>query len=209
VVLGCNEVITAGKGNGTLYNTVLTFGPTGKVLNHHRKLMPTYTERLVHGHGDGHGLRAVDTSFGRLGSLICWEHWMPMARQAMHDEGEALHIALWPSIHERHLLASRHYAFEGRTHVIAVGQMLKKDDCPLPIAPDAALPEGMWMLNGGSCLIGPDGALMTQPAFDEEGILFLEFDPANAIGEKMNLSVSGHYQRDDVFDFKVYTTRKK
>jgi len=209
VVLGCNELIRGGKGNGTLYNTVLTLGPSGSILNHHRKLIPTYTERLVHGQGDGYGLKAVDTPFGRVGALICWEHWMPMARQTMHDQGETVHIALWPSVRERHLLASRSYAFEGRTHVIAVGQMLLKEDCPLPIAPDAQMPEGKWMLEGGSCLIGPDGALLTDPAFGIEEIIIVELNLEEAVGEKMNLAVSGHYQRDDVFVLSVNKARSR
>ena len=97
-VMGMNEKITKGPGNGTLINAVLTISDKGEIVNHHRKLMPSYSEKLVHGVGDGAGLNSVKTPFGNLGALICWEHWMPMARQVMHDEAEDLHIALWPYV---------------------------------------------------------------------------------------------------------------
>ncbi|MBA2340742.1 MAG: carbon-nitrogen hydrolase family protein, partial [Pyrinomonadaceae bacterium] len=114
VVIGVNEQVTSGAGNGTLYNSLLTFDAGGKLINHHRKLIPTYTERLVWGQGDGRGLEAVDSSAGRVGGLVCWEHWMPLARQAMHTSGEHIHVAVFPTVHEMHQIASRHYAFEGR-----------------------------------------------------------------------------------------------
>ena len=89
IVIGANEKVKSGAGSGTLYNALLTFDETGKLANHHRKLVPTYTERLVHGQGDGDGLKAVETAAGRVGALVCWEHWMPLARQAMHERGRA------------------------------------------------------------------------------------------------------------------------
>src|SRR5713226_3330850 len=109
LVIGANERVDEGPGNGTLYNTLLTFGPDGVLLNHHRKLIPTYTERIVWGQGDGGGLKAVNTSVGRIGGLICWEHWMPLARQVLHDSGEHIHIAVWPTVHEMHQIASRQW----------------------------------------------------------------------------------------------------
>src|SRR6201998_4970776 len=114
VVIGVNERVDSGPGNGTLYNSLLTISEDGQVRNQHRKIVPTYTERLVWGNGDGRGLEAVPTSAGRVGGLICWEHWMPLARMAMHNSGERVHVAVWPTVHEVHQLASRHYAFEGR-----------------------------------------------------------------------------------------------
>ncbi|MDQ3650016.1 MAG: carbon-nitrogen hydrolase family protein, partial [Acidobacteriota bacterium] len=111
IVIGVNERVNAGAGNGTLYNSLLTFGGDGTLLNHHRKLIPTYTERLVWGQGDAAGLEAVTTSAGRVGGLICWEHWMPLARQTLHTSGEHIHVAVFPAVHEMHQIASRHYAF--------------------------------------------------------------------------------------------------
>jgi predicted amidohydrolase len=208
LVIGMNEIITKGPGNNTIYNAVVTIDRKGKLANHHRKLMPTYTEKLVHGLGDGHGLRSVETPLGRVGALICWEHWMPLARQAMHDQHEDIHIALWPSIRERHILASRHYAFEGRCVVVAVGQMQSV----------AAIPEGLtlagpapdFLLNGGSCVIGPTGDFILEPQFDFEGILYVEMPPLHKLlAERMNLATSGHYQRHDVFRLKVDRRRLK
>src|SRR5258706_5001350 len=130
LVIGINERVDAGPGNGTLYNSLLTFNSDGSLVNHHRKLIPTYTERIVWGQGDGANLKAVDTSVGRVGGLICWEHWMPLARQVVHDSGEHIHIAVWPTVHEMHQIASRHYAFEGRCFFLAAGLLMKLSDLP-------------------------------------------------------------------------------
>ncbi len=94
LVLGVSERVARGPGSGTLYNSLLTIGPDGRLLNHHRKLMPTYTERLIWGAGDVEGLRSVDTPVGRVSALVCWEHWMPLARQALHESGEDIHVAV-------------------------------------------------------------------------------------------------------------------
>ena len=110
IVMGVNEQVEAGPGNGTLYNSLLTISSEAKLANHHRKLVPTYTERLVWGHGDGRGLSAVKTKSARIGGLICWEHWMPLARMAMYNSGEHIHVAVWPTVHDLHQLCSRHYA---------------------------------------------------------------------------------------------------
>jgi len=208
VVLGINERIDKGPGNGSLFNTVLTLNDKGAIVNHHRKLMPTYTERLVHATGDGHGLRTVETPFGQLGALICWEHWMPLTRQAMHDEGEDIHIALWPYVKEMHIIASRQYAFEGRCTVISVGQMIQAKDTPKSLA----LPEGMsadqYVLNGGSCAINPDGSFLLEPQYGRDEIIYLDVPSSEKYtGEKMNLSVSGHYNRPDIFKLKVNRKR--
>ena len=98
LVIGVNEKVEKGPSNGTLFNSLLTFGADGALVNHHRKLIPTYTERLVWGQGNGEGLTAVQTSCGRIGGLICWEHWMPLARQALHNSGEHIHVAVWPTV---------------------------------------------------------------------------------------------------------------
>ncbi len=210
VVLGANEVIKKGKGNGSLFNAVMTFNRKGELLNHHRKLMPTYTEKLVHGSGDGHGLNAVDLDIGRIGSLICWEHWMPLTRQAMHDQGEDLHIALWPFVKEMHVIASRQYAFEGRCHVVSVGQLMKITDTPeqlkLPDHLDSSDADQL-VLKGGSCIIKPDGQFLLEPQYNEKEIITQQLELNSGKGEFMNLSVSGHYQRPDVFDLSINRKR--
>jgi len=205
LVIGINERVEQGAGNGTLYNSLLTFGTDGKLLNHHRKLVPTYTERLVWGPGDGAGLEAVETKYGRVGGLVCWEHWMPLARQAMHNSGEHIHIAVFPTVHEMHRIASRHYAFEARCFVLAAGLLMKAADLPTKLVAGTDLetsPE-KTLLRGGSCIIAPDGSFVVEPVFDEEKIIVAELDLTLIDQEKMTLDVSGHYSRPDVFDFEI------
>ncbi len=212
LVLGFNEAIRKGRGNGTLYNSILIIDNKGEIKNHHRKLMPTYTEKLIYGLGDAKGLTAVDSPFGRLGALVCWEHWMPLTRQAMHDEAEDIHFALWPTVHEMHQIASRQYAFEGRCFVVSVGQMLASASLPKALLDEIpkeneALPD--FVLNGGSCVIGSDGFYLLKPQFDIGGILYVELPPLKTnIAERMNLSTSGHYQRWDIFDFEINKKRE-
>ena len=211
VVTGINEVVEKGIGNGTIYNALLIINADGQIVNHHRKLMPTYTEKLLYGIGDGNGLKAAETSLGRIGSLICWEHWMPLTRQAMHNSGELIHIALWPQVHDMLQLASRHYAFEGRCFVIAVGQMMKVSQFPEELElPDYLEKEpDKLVLNGGSSIIGPDGKYLLEPQYGIEETIFFEIENLDrTLEEKMTLDTSGHYNRNDIFDFKVDYSRK-
>src|SRR5215471_5326558 len=205
VVMGINERVDAGPGNGTLYNSLLTINADGSIANHRRKLIPTYTERMVWGQGDGANLKAVDTAAGRIGGLICWEHWMPLARQVMHDSGEQIHIAVWPSVHEMHQVASRHYAFEGRCFVIAAGLLMKVGDLPheLGLTEELSRNPDQLVLKGGSSIIGPDGKYLVEPVVDEERIILAELDMAAIDKELMTLDVSGHYQRADLFELTV------
>lgn len=209
VVMGANECVRYGKGNHTIYNAIFTFGPNGALINHHRKLMPTYTEKLVHGLGDGYGLRSIDTPFGRLGSLICWEHWMPMTRQAMHDEAEDLHIALWPYAKEMHQIASRHYAFEGRCTTVAVGQVMGADELPngLEISERIQIGDDGLIMKGGAAIYSPNGDVILTPQYGYRDMIVQELDLKLNRPEHMNLAVSGHYQRPDVFQYIVNKDR--
>ncbi|MBC7930834.1 MAG: carbon-nitrogen hydrolase family protein [Rubrivivax sp.] len=205
LVIGVNERVARGPGNGTLYNSLLTFDADGSLVRHHRKLIPTYTERLVWGQGDGIGLEAADTKVGRVGGLVCWEHWMPLARQALHMSGEHVHVAVWPTVHEMHQIASRHYAFEARCFVLAAGLIMRARDLPPELdtpAEFADSPDAL-LLRGGSAVIGPDGRYIAGPVFDEETILTAEIDLSEIDREKMTLDVSGHYSRPDVFDLRL------
>jgi predicted amidohydrolase len=205
IVIGINERVDAGAGNGTLYNSLLSFDPEGQLAVHHRKLVPTYTERLVWGQGDGKGLEAMQTSTGRIGSLVCWEHWMPLARQAMHESGEHIHIAVFPTVHEMHQIASRQYAFEGRCFVLAVGLLMRVGDLPAALTKPEAMsstPDAL-ILRGGSSIIAPDGSYVVEPVYDEERIIIAEIDLTAIDRERMTLDVTGHYHRPDVFDFRV------
>ena len=208
--IGVNEVIAKGNANGTIFNTFLLFNTDGKLAVHHRKLMPTFTERMVYGHGDGHGLRAADTPLGRVGGLICWEHWMPLTRQAMHLEGEHIHLALWPRVHEMLQIASRSYAFEARCFVIAAGQIMRVRDIPEELKLPAHLkdqPDKM-ILNGGSCIFAPNGNVLLEPQFEVEGLIYHTIENMEQlIGEKMALDTTGHYNRNDVFKLKIRKRR--
>ena len=203
IVIGANERVDAGPGNGTLYNALLTISEDGRLANHRRKLIPTYTERLVWGNGDGRGLEALSTSVGRIGGLICWEHWMPLARMAMHNSGEHIHVAVWPTVHELHQLASRHYAFEGRCFVLAVGLIMPAADLPRELPRTVPLTSGddQWIERGGSAIIGPDSHYVVEPVFNREELIVADLDFMQIDREAMTLDVSGHYARPDLFRF--------
>lgn len=204
LVVGVSERLSEGPGQGSLYNSLLTYDADGRLANHHRKLVPTFTERCIWGHGDQAGLRSVETAVGKVSALVCWEHWMPLPRQALHEQGETVHIAVWPTVHERHQIASRHYAFEGRTHVVAVGQ-IQRAGTHLPATLDRieGVRDDTLLLRGGSCVIAPDGGFLAEPVFDEETIIYAEIDPTRADEECMTLDVTGHYHRAELFDFQV------
>jgi len=203
--IGVHERVTTGPGRGTLYNTMLTFGADGSLLNSHRKIMPTYTERMIWGQGDGSSLRAVQTDVGRIGGLICWEHWMPLARQVLHQSSEDIHVAAWPQVKEMNLVASRHYAFEGRCFVIACGAIMRASELPdeLEMIDSLKQRSESFVLNGGSAIIAPDGSLLAGPVFDQEVILTADLDLSRIAEESLALDVTGHYSRPDIFDVKL------
>ena len=204
LVVGVHE--RAGR---TLYNTQLTFAPDGSLARRHRKLMPTYHERMVWGQGDGAALAAVTVNGARVGSLVCWEHWMPLARQALHDSGEEIHVAGWPGVHEMHQVASRSYAFEGRCFVLAVGSILRVGDMPaeLPPRPERGRDPQAFLIRGGSAIIAPNGRYLAGPVYDEETVLVADCDLSEITRESLTLDVSGHYSRPDVFEFRVRRER--
>jgi predicted amidohydrolase len=204
VVMGANE--RAGR---SLYNALFFFDDRGELVGHHRKLVPTFGERLVWGYGDGEGLRVHETPFGKLGGLVCWEHWMPPARQALHELGETVHVAAWPHAKGLHQTASVHYAFEGRAFVLVAASYLEKAMLPkdyelrgeMGSAPDV-------ILNGGSAIIGPNGKYIVEPVYGKEQLVIGEIDPDRALAENLTLDVAGHYSRPDVFEFAVKRHRK-
>lgn len=213
VVMGAHE-----RRGGTLYNTMLFFPPDGGVPALHRKLMPTYTERLVWGRGDGSTLDAVQTEWGALGGLICWEHWMPLARAAMHARGEALHVAQWPQVKLLNLLCSRHYAFEGQCFVLGTGAALRKGEVlegfdslkvQAPAAREllASMPgdPDVWVLRGGSAVIAPDAACVAGPLDPVAQTLHAELDLDRITQGHLALDAAGHYARPDVFELRVNT----
>jgi nitrilase len=203
IVAGINERVDDGPGQGTLYNSLITITPQDGVAVHHRKLMPTFTERIVWGQGDGNGLHAAQLVSAqadkvRVGGLICWEHWMPLVRFAMHESGEHIHVAMWPTAHEKLQLASRHYALEGRCFVLASGLMMKTADLPVGLAHEV---KEEWVERGGSAIIAPDGSYVVEPVYDREELIVADLDPTMIDRERMNFDVTGHYSRPDIFRF--------
>ncbi len=200
------------KCGGTLYDTTAYLAPDGN-YKIHRKLTPTYTERLIWGVGDGSTLNVLETPFGILGGLICWEHWLPLARAAMHAKRETIHTAQFPTVHERHQIASRHYAFEGQCFVLASGCVFGKTDVIegfLSLKTDddevLALLESMekdLLGRGGGAIIAPDASYVVEPVFDKAEIIYgnLELDLVKQ--GNLLLDTDGHYSRPDVFELRV------
>jgi nitrilase len=203
IVIGISERVRDAPGHGTLFNSLLFFGDDGSLLNHHRKLIPTYSERMVWGQGDSAGLRTTKIHQVNVAGSICWEHWMPLTRQHLHSLGEQIHIAVWPTVHEMHQIASRHYAFEGRCFVLAAGQIMQASALPSALSPPAGLEPHTLIERGGSAIIAPDGRYLAGPVFDEETILYATLDLQEIEQESMTMDVSGHYSRPDVFQMKV------
>jgi predicted amidohydrolase len=194
---------------GTLYNSQVFIGSDGELRGVHRKLMPTHAERIIWGQGDGSTLTVHETELGRVGGLICWEHWMPLARFAMHAQGEQVHVAAWPELPEMHHIASRHYAFEGRCYVVCAGSYLLRSDVPENSGLRDALPDFEFgesaeeILPGGSGVIGPDGKWVAGPESGRETIVYGEVDLARVAEEQQALDSAGHYNRPDVFAMTV------
>ena len=162
-------------------------------------------EKLIHKPAESFDLKTVDIKGYKVGALICWEHWMPLARQFYHDLNEEIHIALWPSVNENHIIASRHYAFEGRCYVIAVGQIMKTSNIPTSIGNILnPIQDQEFLLNGGSCVIGPDGNFTNSPIYDTEEVISVHIpDKHSILSESLSLDVAGHYSRKDLFNFEV------
>ena len=200
VVMGANE-----RGaSGSLYNALLFLSAEGKIAGRHRKLVPTFGERLVWGYGDASGLRTYELGGANVGGLVCWEHWMPLARQVLHAEGEQVHIAAWPHCSDIYQLASRHYAFEGRAFVLVAAAYLRKADVPadFELADDFAAAPDM-LLDGGSAVIGPDARYVVEPVRGREELVVAEIDLDRIAEEKLTLDVGGHYSRPDLFELRV------
>jgi len=186
--------------HGTLYCTLLYFGPDGWLLGKHRKLKPTASERLIWGDGDGSTLTVVDTEFGRLGGLICWENYMPLARAAMYAKGVEVYLAPTADARDAWQATLRHIACEGRCFVLGCNQFVTRSMYPsdLPCAEDLAQQPEV-MCRGGSAIVSPLGDVLAGPLWDQEGMLFAELDLGEIARARFDLDVSGHYARPDVF----------
>jgi nitrilase len=189
---------------GTLYCTLLYFGPDGRLLGKHRKLKPTAAERLVWGEGDGSTLTVLDTGLGKIGGLICWENYMPLARMAMYAKGVELYLAPTADARDSWQATLRHIACEGRCFVLGCNQFVTKAMYPadLPGLEDLAQQPEV-MCRGGSAIISPLGDVLAGPLYDQEGILVADLDLAEVARAKFDLDVVGHYARPDVFQLVV------
>ena len=188
---------------GTLYCTVLFFAPDGTYLGKHRKLMPTASERLVWGFGDGSTMPVYDTPLGKLGAVICWENYLPLMRTAMYSKGIELYCAPTADSRDSWIAAVRHIAVEGRCFVLSCNQFNRRRDFPAdyrtPFGDDA----NTIVTRGGSCIVDPFGNLLAGPDFEGEAILIAEIDRAQIIRGKFDLDVVGHYGRPDIFQLHV------
>ena len=204
IVCGLNER-ESNLSRATLYNTVIVIGPDGALLNRHRKLMPTNPERMVWGFGDASGLNVVDTPAGRIGTLICWENYMPLARYALYSQGVEIYIAPTYDSGDEWLGTLQHIAREGRCWVVGCGNLMKGSDIPddfpekLKLYPD----NDEWVNSGDSVVIAPGGEICVGPMHEEEGILYCEVDHERAGIAKRTLDVAGHYSRPDIFKLHV------
>lgn len=195
-VVGANERSARGR---SIYNSLLFFGADGCLLRVRRKLVPTHGERLCWAAAPdaaSAGLGVVEVDGARVGGLICWEHWMPGARLALHRAGEAVHVAAWPHGSDLHQLASRHYAFEGSCFVLVSALYQPVEDLA---AAGVALPEGAGGLDGGSAVIAPDARYLVEPVRGREELIVADLDLARAEEAVFFLDTGGHYDRPDLF----------
>jgi nitrilase len=193
------------RDGGTIYNTLLYFGPDGTFLGKHRKLTATGGERLVWGQGDGSTLITVDTPFGRVGGLICWENYMPLARAAMYEQGVDILLAPTWDNSDVWVASMRHIAKEGRCYVLGITSCLRATDVPasFPGRDDIYGGHDDWMSRGNTVIVDPYGAVLAGPISETEGILYADVDTDTVRRSRRQFDVVGHYSRPDVFDFQV------
>ena len=195
----------------SLYCSCVVIRADGSIGSVHRKLVPTYEERLVWGHGDGAGLVTHELGEFRLGALNCWENWMPLARAALHAQGETLHVALWPGRVVNTEAITRFIAREGRSFVLSASSLLRVQDVPTDLAQRdrlvAGASESGILYDGGSCIAGPDGEWVVAPVAEREGLILAELDARRVLEERQNFDPSGHYARPDVLRLGVNRVR--
>jgi nitrilase len=203
VAMGVNERDEYGS---TLYNTLLYFDDAGVLIGKHRKLMPTGGERLVWGMGDGSTLDVYDSPFGRIGGLICWENYMPLARVAMYAQGVEIWMAPTWDNSEAWIATLRHIAREGRCFVIGVAPCQRGSDIPEEWRGELYGTDDDWMSRGFSTIVGPEGDILAGPISEREEILYAELDVSKARASRREFDVVGHYSRPDVFTLTVDKT---
>ncbi len=191
--------------NGSLYCTSVYLSPTEGLLGKHRKIKPTGIERLVWAEGGGDGLQAFDTPVGKLGGLICWENYMPLARMAMYRQGVSVYIAPTADARPTWTATMQHIACEGRCYVLGCNQFFRMDDYPEAYRDAVADSAEPVSCRGGSVIVSPQGEIIAGPLWDQEGVLTADIDLDEVIKSKLDFDVIGHYTRDDLFQLTITT----
>jgi nitrilase len=198
----------AEKSSGSTYATLITINEEGKLINRHRKMKPTYAERLVWADGDGLGLNTVPFQGYKIGGLNCWENWIPYARAALHKQNELLHVAVWPGNDVVTRDITKFIAMEGRYWVLSVSGLIRTEDLlhlsekefPVRKLLNLEAKKGKFWQNGGSVIADPKGNYLDKPLKEKEGIIYADIDFLTAIEERQNFDYSGHYSRFDIFN---------
>jgi len=185
---------------GSMYCSLLYFSPEGRLVHKHRKLKPTAAERIVWGEGDGSTLMVLDTPLGKMGGLICWENYMPLARLTLYEQGIQLYLAPTADERDSWQASMRHIACEGRCFVLGCNQYSRRENYPEKYQKQID-PDRKVLSRGGSLIVSPLGEILAGPLFDQEGILYAELNLEEVVKGKMDFAPSGHYARPDVFDF--------
>jgi nitrilase len=197
------------RDGGTLYCTVLFFAPDGQYLGKHRKIMPTGSERLVWGFGDGSTMPVFDTTLGKVGAVICWENYLPLMRAAMYAKGVEIYCAPTADARDSWLASMRHIAVEGRCFVLSCNQFSRRSDFPADCHTSFSGEPDEIVCRGGSCIVDPFGNFLDGPNVDGEAILTAEVDRAQIVRGKYDLDVVGHYARPDIFQLHVDESAKR
>ena len=209
ILIGCYEKADD-RGGHTGYASLVRIDATGKVSNVHRKLMPTYEERLAWGIGDGHGLRVFKLGPFTVGGLNCWENWMPLVRSSLYAQGEDLHVAVWPGAKRNTVDSTRFIAQESRSWVLSVSGLLRHEDIPADMPYRDLIVENTPSLvsDGGSCVAAPDGSWLIEPVCGKEELLVARVDHHAVRRERQNFDPSGHYSRPDVLQLSINRERQ-